>query len=258
LISLPLVNLWDKKNLVLTFALFNIKIRYKGTILGMLWTGLESLLFFVFLYVVFTSIKFTTREDFAIYLLIGIIIYHAFRKGTNGGLGSIRDNIGIASSISIRREFYPVTSATVSGILLLVEIGVFVGMMPFLGYIPSPTLLLLPIVFVLLLVLILGLSYILSVLYVIIQDIRPLWGVFVQALFFVTPIFWYLEDAGDIAFAIQKINPVGQLVELAHKLVFNEIPPLNDWLYTTGIIFGILFLGYAIFQKKERNILEKV
>jgi len=67
-----------------------------------------------------------------------------------------------------------------------------------------------------------------------------------------------LEDGGEIALQIQMINPVGQLVELAHKLVLNEIPPLNDWLYTTGIIIGILFLGYAIFRSQEKNIIEKM
>lgn len=258
MVSLPLVGLGNKRSLIFHFAWKSIKIRYKGTYLGLLWTALEPLLFFVFLYVLFTSIRFGIREDFGIYLLIGIVLYHNFVRGTLGGLGSLRDNYAILSSFNIRRELFPVIETTTASLLLIVEIGVFFVLMMLFDFTPDWTIILLPLVLGLLLVLILGMSYLLSIIFAYVKDVQPLWAVFVHALFFITPVFWYLEDAQGIALVIQKINPLGQLIELAHKLVFGQIPPLNDWLYTTSIILGILFFGYALFQKFEKKALEQM
>jgi len=258
MVSLPLVELWEKRSLILHFAWMNIKIRFKGTKLGLLWTAAEPTIFFIFLYLVFSSIQLTTKPDFAIYLLSGIVIYHAFVRGTQHGLMSLRENFQIILSLNIRREFFPVVSTTTSGLLLSVEVAVLFSLMPFFSFIPGTTVFLLPLVLILLIALILGISYLLSIASVFFRDIQPLWGVFTSALFFVTPIFWYLEDAMGFALEIQKFNPVGQLIELTHKLVFGQIPPLNDWLYTSAIIFGILIVSYGIFQKNQKRIVEEM
>lgn len=236
----------------------NIKTRFRGTYLGLVWTAFEPMLLFAFLYILFTSISITTKEDFAIYLLIGIVIYHAFTKGSQSGLGSLRDNYTILSSVNIRRELFPVVTTATASLLLFVEIGVFFGLMPFAEFVPSLTIALLPLVLGLLLLLILGISYFLSITYAYAKDIQPLWGVFVSALFFITPIFWYIDDANGIVLEVQRLNPLGQLIEIAHKLVFGQIPPIADWLYTAGIIFGILLVGYVIFQKGQKNIVERI
>lgn len=240
------------------FAWKNIKIRYRGTYLGLVWAALEPLLFFVFLYVVFTSIRFGVREDFGIYLLIGIIFFHTFVRGTQGGLTSLRENWGILSSVNVRREFFPVVATTTSSLMLLVELVVFFVLMPVFEFVPSWSIVLLIPILVLLQLLILGASYLLSILFVYIKDIQPLWSVFAHALIFVTPIFWYLDDAGGLALEVQKVNPLGQLIELAHRVVFGNVPSLNDWMYTAVIVFGILFVAFGIFKKYEKGIVEKI
>ena len=106
---------------------------------------------------------------------------------------------------------------------------------------------------------ILGVSYILSIANVFATDIQPIWAVFVYALLFVSPVFWslsYVEEG--ILLEIQKINPLGQLIEIAHQLVFGHIPPLSDWLYTSAFVFGILFIGYGLFQKFEKRATEEL
>jgi len=254
----PLFDLWAKRSLVLNFALINIKIRYKGTYLGLLWTAIEPLLLFVLLYVVFTGIRESTREDFAIYLLIGIIFHHTFARGTQGGMMSLRENFSILTSVNIKRELFPVTATVTASLLLLIEIAVFLGFMPIVEFIPSISIVLLPLILVLLFFLILGVSYFLSIINAYTRDIQPLWGIIVMGLFFVTPIFWYLDSANGIILEIHKINPLGQIVEIAHKIVFGEIPPLENWLYSSALILGIFFAGYFVFRRLEDRILERM
>jgi len=258
LASLPLVQLWDIRSRIFHFALLNIKIRFKNTYLGLLWAGIEPLLTFIVLYVVFTSIR-ETRENFAIYLITGVMLYHIFVRGTNGGLGSLNNNGGIIKSITIKREFFPVVATVAIGILALVDVGVFFGLMPVFEFVPSWTIVLLPLPILLVLGLVLGLSYLLSIANVFVRDVQHIWGILVHTLIFISPIFWYLENTEGVLLEIHKINPLGQIIELAHKLVIDgQIAPLSEWLYTTVFVLGILFVGYFVFSKFEERVVEEL
>jgi len=152
--------------------------------LGFVWTALEPTLTFILLYIVFTSIRIRPGEDFAIYLLTGVIIYHIFVRGTMAGMTSLRTNVSIIESLNIPREFFPVVATAATGLLLFVSVGVFFGLMPFFNFVPPWTVVFLPVVFVLLLLLVLGASYFLSIIHVYINDIHPFWSIAVHALFF--------------------------------------------------------------------------
>lgn len=242
------------------FALMTIKTRFKGTFLGFTWAAIEPLLTFVVLYIVFSSIKVSDRADFGIYLLTGIIFFHVFSRGTANGISSLRNYRGWILSINIRKEFFPVLSTTSTVVTTLVEIGVFFALMPFLQFVPGVSILLLPIPIILLLFLILGFSYILSIVNMYIRDIQLFWGILLQALFFMTPIFWYLQDIDNsILLTIHQINPLGQLVEIAHNLVvYDKIPPIIDWVYPVVFTIAAVFIGYALFQKYEKKIIEVI
>ena len=257
--NLPLLNLWKKRSLIFHFSELEIKRRYKESYLGFVWSALEPLFIFILLYVVFTSIRESREENFAIYLITGVMIYHLFTRGTMGGLTSLRGNSSILKSVNVRKELFPVVATGAIAILMFVEVGVFLGLMPVFSFVPTWTLVFFPILIALLLFLILGVSYILSIANVFATDIQPIWAVFVYALLFVSPIFWslsYVEEG--ILLEIQKINPLGQLIEIAHQLVFGHIPPLSDWLYTSAFVFGILFIGYGLFQKFEKRATEEL
>ena len=237
----------------------NIKIRYKGNYLGLAWIALEPTLTFLILLTVFSSIFVGSTEDFAIYFLTGIIFHNIFSRGVGGGLVSLMTNKGILQSSNIKIEFFPVASTVTAFIILLVEVAVFFTLMPFFEFVPFWTITLLPIVLFLLIVLTLGLSYLLSILFVYIKDVQPLWSVFAHSMIFITPIFWYLDDASGIVLEVQRVNPLGQLIELAHQIVvFGQVPPLNDWLYTAAIVFGILFVSFGIFKRFEKKVVEVI
>lgn len=254
MVSLPLVNLADMKSSIFHFAVLNITLRFKSTYLGVLWAALEPLFYFVVLYTVLTSIR-DTNNEFPIYLITGIMFYQLFSRGTSGGMTSLLSNAGIIKSLNVKREFFPVVSTVAIGLLAFVNAGVFFSLMPVFQFIPTWTIVLLPVLFFLLLVLILGLSYLLSILTIYVRDVQLIWTIILLALLFVSPIFWYLNEADGILLTIHKINPLGQLIEIAHSIIiYGQIPPLSEWLYTTLLIFIVLGIGYTIFQKLENKI----
>lgn len=240
------------------FAIINIKIRFQNTYLGLSWAAIEPLLYFVVLYVVFTSIR-DREEDFAIYLISGIMFFHIFTRGTSTGLGSLKTNGSILQSLKIKKELFPLTAVVATGILGIVDVAVFFALMPVFQFVPTWTIILIPIPLALLLLLILGLSYFLSVANVFARDVQHLWSIFAHTLLFTSPIFWQIQSAKEILLYIHSINPLGQLIEINHKLVINgEIPPLNDWLYATLLVLIIFFAGYAFFHKFENRIVEEL
>jgi len=258
LVSLPLVELWDKRHLIFHFAILNIQMRFKTTYLGIAWTAIEPLLTFIVLYLVFTSIR-DRQDDFAIYLISGIIFYHIFVRGTLGGVGSITNARGIIMAFNIKREFFPVVSTTTIGILSLVDIAVFFSLMPVFQFIPDWTLVLLPIPLILVLFLVLGMSYILSITAVFVKDVQHIWAIITFTLLFLSPIFWFVKDVSGFLLVIHQINPVGQIIEISHALVvYKEVPPLSDWLYTTVFVFAIFFVGYFVFQKFAPKVAEEL
>jgi len=258
MISLPLVNLWSQRSLVLNFSVMTTKLRYRGTYIGFLWAALEPLFIFGILYIVFTSIRIGVEPFFPIYLLTGILFFQIFSRGTQMGLGSLRSNAGIIKSLNLKKEFFPVVSAGSTGILMIVQVIVFLALMPIFEYSPTWTIFLFPITMLLLLVLILGLSYILSIIFVYVKDIQHVWSILTYAMFFVSPIFWYLNKVDGVLLSIQSINPFGQIIELAHKIVFNEIPSVSEWAITSSYVFGIFLFGYFIFRKFEKKVAEEL
>lgn len=253
-----MVNLTRMRPLIFHFAVLNITLRFKNTYLGVLWAALEPLFYFLVLYLVFTSIR-DTNDEFPIYLITGIMFYQLFSRGTSGGLNSLIGNSGIIKSLNLNREFFPVVSTVAIALLAIVTISVFFGLMPIFEFVPTWTIVFLPIPLLLLMVLILGLSYFLSVFAVYVRDIQHIWTIILLALLFASPIFWYVHEAGGFLQEIHKFNPLGQLIEISHKLVVSgEIPNINDWLYTTIFVFVIFFVGYATFHKLESKIAEEV
>lgn len=258
MVSLPLVHVWNKRHLIFHLAVLNIKIRFKNTYLGLFWAAIEPTLTFILLYVVFTSIR-AREADFAIYLITGIIFFHVFTRGTGGGVGSLTTNGSILKSLNIRREIFPVVATVSIGLLAFVDIGVFFGLMPIFEFVPSWTIILLPIPLILLLFLILGVSYFLSIGNVFMRDVQHMWSIISHTLLFISPIFWRLDEVDGILLEIQKVNPVGQLIELAHIIVIEgHIPPLNQWAYTTLFILAIFFSGYFLFKKFEYRVAEEL
>ena len=211
----------------------------------------------IILYAVFSQIR-DSSNDYAIYLITGVTFYSIFTKGTMAGLSSIVQNASILKSINVRKDLFPVITTTASGLLLFVNIGIFFGLMPIFNFTPSWTLLFLPVLIVMLLLLILGISYFLSVLYVYVRDIQPIWSVINYGLMFLTPIFWKLNEVDGFLLYFHSINPLSQIIELGHLVVFHQIPSLDQWAYAFLLVMIVLVSGYAVFYKLESRIVEQL
>lgn len=250
---------WKYRALILNFAVADLKTRYRNTFLGYFWSLIEPLAFFGILYFIFTIAFPTKTENYAIYLFLGIMLYHGFSKGTIHGMHAITSRAGIVSKVALPIEITVVSTTISSFISLLLDVGVFLVVMVALQFFPPTTIIYLPILLGLEFVLILAASLPLSVLTVFSKDLEHAWHIIMQLGFWVSPIAYRYElFPPDIRLAL-GYNPIGGIIDLAHWLVLagDKIP--DYFIYYTAIIpFVILFFGYAIFKISASRVVEEL
>jgi len=250
---------WKRRSLIILLAFNDVKLRYKNSALGFLWSFLEPLLMLAVLYFVFGSLLKSDIQDYPIYLLIGLIIWYMFSRSSTLGLSSLLDKAGIIQKIYFRRELVVISTCLTAFIMMGFEFAAFAVFVFAFQFIPPITILLLPLLLIDLFILSLGVALLLAVLTVYFRDIKFIWQVLLQAGFFLTPIFYRLDMFPEDVAKILQINPIVPIMDTAHDLVlYNSLPSINTTLYiiiSTCVIFAI---GYIVFRIKDKKIIEEL
>lgn len=251
--------IWQKKSLILDFAIANLKTRYHNSALGFFWTFLEPLLLLSVLYIVFTNVFQTHIEHFALYLLLGLIIWNMLVRGTQFALDSILSRGTLLTQIRIPTEIPPISSAITSLLMLILEMIVFGIFLVAFSFITPLTIVILPLVIILNFFLVLGISLPLSVLNIRFRDTQFIWSVVLHAGFFLSPIFYKIDILPQEVQKIIILNPMVHILNFARDVVLYGILPKNeDVLLAVGIVAAVFGTGYAIFRKISPRVLEEL
>ena len=249
--------MWKTKDILFNFAISDLKIRYRNSVLGVLWSFIEPLLLLAVLFVVFSTMFKFEIPNFPIYLLLGIICYRFFQNGTTIALNSLTNRSATITQIYFPRSIPGLSAGITSAIMLVCELAVFGIFMVSFQFIPPITILLLPLVLALELLLVFGIALPLSVLNVKFKDTEFLWQVVVSAGFFLTPIFYQFDMLPETIRNVLQFSPMVQIVTMAHHVVlYGMLPSVNTVLYAVGSISTITVIGYLIFRKYQARIAE--
>ena len=251
--------MWKFKGILFNFAISDLKIRYRNSVLGILWSLVEPLLMLGVLFFVFSTMFKFEIENFPIYLLLGIICYNFFKNGTTFALNSLTNRSSLMTQIYFPRAIPGLSSGVTAAIMLLLELVVLGIFMVALEYTPPITILALPLILALEFLLVLGMALPLSVLNVKFKDTEFIWMVVVHAGFFLTPIFYQFDMLPDYVQSVLQFSPVVQVVTMAHHVVlYGILPSVNSVLYAVGSTSVIVIIGYLIFRKYQVRIVEEV
>ena len=247
-----------KKSIIKELSILDLKLKYRNSILGFLWSFLEPLLLLTVLYFVFSNIFQSTIEQFPLYLLLGIIMWNMVVRGTTMSVNSIVTRGGLLTQMYVPRIVFPISATVTSLIMLGFDLIIFFILMVALQFIPPVTILLLPIIIAITFFLVLGISLPLSVLNVYYRDVQFIWGIVIHAGFFVVPIFYTFDMLPENIRELVRLNPTAQLIEMAHNVtLYGVLPSYHDILYTIGVTSLIFFVGYFIFRKMQSRIVEE-
>lgn len=238
------------------------KLRYYENKLGLFWALLKPVMDIVIYYIAFKIILKSDIPAFASYLFIGLIFWIFFTEGSGGSIQILQTKKYLYEYSNMNKlEIYIST-------LLSSSIGFFFNtIMFFLFYLllePESQALginviyLIPL-FINLFILTLGVSLILSNIFIVAKDITQIWQVFINFLFFLSPIFYKLSVFRQSLPGVDYINPISGLIINARKAVLENQPP--EWelfYYDFGYAILLLLIGLILLNRLGAKAAEKL
>jgi ABC-2 type transport system permease protein len=250
------------KNFVLEFyryrSLFvelvrkGIKLKYRRSYLGILWSLIEPLLTMIVLTLVFgTLLGYKTRE-FPVYILAGRLVYSMFSQGTTAALKSIRQNQAMIKKVFVPKYMYPLSSIVFNYILFLISLIVLCGVAIVLGVAPTWKTFLAVVPLLVLLLLVIGVGLILSCFGTMFRDLEYLWNVGLMLIMYTCAIFYYPEKIlGSKYYWLLKYNPLFCVIDNFRACIFGNPMNLHELLYAIVFSLGCIFIGSLIFKKTQ-------
>ena len=230
----------------------DFRVKYKASVLGVIWSFLNPLLTMLVYLFVFSTIFRSNIEHFPVYLMSGIVLFNFFSESTSLGLSAITGNSALITKVYMPKMIYPLSKVLSSGINLCISfIPLFIVML-ITGVPFHKSMLLLPLVVLFLMMFCLGMSLILSSMNVFFRDTQFLWGVLVTMWNFLTPIF-YPESIIPAQFVkLYHLNPLYQIVFFMRSITIGGVSPTPvTYLYCTLVSVVPLALGLWIFRKNQ-------
>ena len=258
-------------HLTLTLARMDWKVRFFGSVLGYVWSLLRPLLLFGILYLVFSEVVGAGDdvEHFPIVLLSGMVLFFFFSEVTGSAATSLVDREALVRKVGFPRMVVPLAVTLVGAFNLLLNLVVLAVFLALNGVAVRWTWLLVPIPLLLVGVLATGTGMLLAALYVRFRDIKPIWDVALQALFYATPILYpvqLVQERSETLTHVLMASPLATLIQWTRRLLLGDDTPTAasaiggaEWLVIPGgILVALTVLGFWVFGRTAPRAAEEL
>ena len=231
----------------------DFKVKYKASMLGVVWSFLNPLLMTLVYFVVFSNL-FSNQENFVVYLMTGTVLFNYVSESTSLGLNAIVGNAGLITKVYMPKYIYPLSKVLSSAINLLISMIPLMVLMALNGLRFTKALLLIPVLILLLILFCAGLSLLLSAFMVFFRDTQFLWSVLILMWNFLSPVF-YPESIIPLAYRhIYRMNPLYQFMSFLRSITIGGTAPgpecFGICLLSAAVSMGI---GLIVFRKLQRK-----
>lgn len=252
-------NLYEYRELLKTNVQKDIRGKYKGSFLGVLWSFLNPLLMVAVYAIVFPYIMRMKTDNYLQYLICGVIPWNFFTTVMSLGMGSIKNNAGIIKKVYFPREILPI-SATLSGLVnFFIACIIIIIFCIFGGLGISLHILMVPVIALIQFVLTAGIVLGFSAINVYIQDTEYIIQFVINMLFYATPILYPVELFPEAIRWVLYINPFTHIIGAYRDcFMYHTLPSLGSLVYILIIAFICFGLGMYIFRKLEKGFAEEI
>lgn len=243
---------WLLKELIIR----DLKIKYRRSVLGYLWSILNPLMLMGVLSVVFSTMFRFDIPNYPVYLLTGQLIFGFYSEATNMAMTSILGGASLIKKVYLPKYIFPVSRVLSSFTTMLFSLVALVIVMALTRAEYHITAILLPIVLLYILVFSIGMSLILSVMVVFFRDVQYLYGVFLTALNYLTPIFYPASVLPSWLKELMVLNPMYNFIEMFRKIMlYGQWPTLTEHLICIAFAIGGLVLGVYVFKRNQKDFI---
>ncbi len=246
-------------NLVKEMTIADFKLRYRGSILGILWSLIKPLSIFGVFYFVFSEILQVRVKDYALYLLLGIFIWSYFAETSSSSLNNLTKKYALIKKLNFPKTTIIASTANNSLIGLFLNMLVFAFLVVVSGITVSFTSIVFLVFIVHLYLISAGVSLLLSAINVKYRDIKHIWEVALRIGFWLTPIIYSIDMIPKKYRSVVMLNPLAQIIDYSRKAILgSEIVSTKQILFLTIISIIIFLVGYITFTRKEDTFAENI
>lgn len=251
--------LYEYRQLLKSNISKEVRGKYKGSFLGILWSFVNPLLMTLVYAIVFPFLLKSSQPHYTTFIVIAIIPWTWFTYTIMSGTNTFLVNAGIIKKVYFPREILPisiVTSGLINYLISCIIIGIF---LLFSGIGFSVYILYLPLIVLIQYMLQLGIIFITSSIDVYIRDAEYIINFIVQMVFYATPVLYSIDMFPEKFRWILRLNPLATIIESYRNIFYYKTNPDFKMLGITFIVsFIILIVGYAIFEKLKKGFAEEL
>lgn len=232
-----------------------LKLKYKRTSLGYFWSLLNPVLQMAVLAAVFSHIVNKAVNDYTLYLFSGLLAWNFFSTTVQTSSKALLENENFIKKIYLPKIIFPLSKLCMRGIefffslIALTLIGFVIGLKV------KATVVLLPIAIILLCVFTLGISLIVAVATVYFRDVEYLVTVFMQLLYFATPVMYPVSMLPEHYRFVLSLNPFYSQIQVFHALIYDGVlPSAQVWSTAFGVSAVSLIAGLFVLLRCEDEL----
>lgn len=234
----------------------DLKVKYRRSFLGYIWSLLNPLLMMCVMTLVFSYMFRFDIPNYPLYLITGQTLWTFFNESTNMSMYSVLQNGALIKKVYIPKFIFPISRVLSSFVTMSFSLVAILVVMVFSK---SPfywTILLFPVPLFFLLLFAMGIGMVLSALSVYFRDITHLYGVLTLAWMYLTPIFYPVSALPEEVLPVILGNPMYAYITFFREIVlYGTVPEPILWLKCVLISLTALALGLAVFRKMQRNFI---
>lgn len=251
-LKIMLLGFYKYKDLLYELVTRDIKIRYRRSVLGLLWTILNPILMMLVMTVVFSQLFRFEIENYPIYFFAGNILFSFLTESTTNSLHSMIESSSLIKKVYIPKYLFPL-SKVISSLVNLFFSYVAMMIVMIITNVPFKfTMLLSPILILYISMFAVGLGLILSTMMVFFRDIAHLYSVITLLWMYLTPIFYPISILKEKTALALTLNPMYHFITYLRNLVlYGTIPSFQDNIICFLIGFIFLLIGLFVFYKKQ-------
>ena len=233
----------------------DLKVRYRRSTIGFLWTMLQPLLFMMVLQVVFSSVFRGNVENYPVFALAGILFWNFFSQSILASMNSLRGNAQLLHKLPVPHAVFPVATVVSGVVNLLFALVPLLGILLYTGHPLSWALLFVPVAILIAALFTLGAGLLLSPLAVFFHDTVELIGVVLMLLMYLTPVIYPMSIVPERMRFIVRFNPVRSILEtFRDPIYYGKIPPLSHLSVALGIAVAAFCIGAWVFRRSSDRI----
>lgn len=243
----------------------DFKLKYRRSVLGVLWSVLNPLLMMVVLTLVFSNMFRFDVEYYPLYLILGMTLFTLMSDSTSQAMSSIIFAAPLLKKVRIEKAVFPLEKVVFAVVNFLFSFVAIIAVMVYLGVPASPTMLAVPLLLLYVVVFCTGLGLLLSALSVFFRDVMHLWSVVTLAWNYLTPVFWPEEfltsgalDSGlsSVLVTVEQFNPMYYFVSYLRQIVmYGTMPDLQYNLVCIAFAVVTFVVGLVVFRKTQSKFI---